>query len=135
MAAEPERSRRKPLEILAVIVGFWLVLITLYIALALVAAYRRRRQSKQQASIRSAAFSARTGTSREQPVLGGLFSEVDMLRIQVETLRSEMSALNGAPRGEKARLRRYRSGQYIELPVTLRRHVREVRNYRRPISV
>ena len=58
-----------------------------------------------------------------------------MLRMQVETLRSEMSALNGAPRGEKARLRRYRSGVYTDLPRTLRRQVREVRNFRHPIGV
>jgi hypothetical protein len=68
-------------------------------------------------------------------VLGGLFSEVDMLRVQVETLRSEMSALNGGPRGERARLRRYRLGQYTDLPRTLRRQVREVRSFRHPIGV
>ena len=123
------------MEIFAVIVGFWLVLVTIYLGLVVVAAYRRGQQNKAHAGIRSAAFSARTGTSTDQPVLGGLFSEVDMLRVQVETLRSEMSALNGAPRGEKARLRRYRSGQYIDLPRTLRRQVREVRNFRHPIGV
>jgi hypothetical protein len=126
------------LEILAVIVGFWLVLVSVYIGLIVVAAYRRRQKTKQQGGIRSAAFSARTGTSTDQPVLGGLFSEVDMLRVQVETLRSEMSALNGVPRGERARLRRYSSGQYTDLPRTLRRQVRqvrEVRNFRHPIGV
>lgn len=124
------------MQILAVIVGFWLVLVAIYAGLILVAVYRHRRLSKQQhASIRSAAFSARTRASTEQPVLGGLFSEVDMLRVQVETLRSEMSALNGGPRAEKARLRRYRSGQYTDLPRNLRRQVREVRNFRHPLGV
>jgi len=123
------------LEIAAVIVGFWLVLVCIYVSLVLVAEVRRRQRQKAQASIRSTAFSARTGTSTEQPVLGGLFSEVDMLRIQVETLRSEMSALTGSPRSEKARLRRHRLGQYTDLPRTLRRQVREVRNFRHPIGV
>lgn len=124
------------MEIVAVIVGFWLVLVSIYLGLVFVAAHRRAQQGKAQtATIRSAAFSARTGISTEQPVLGGLFSEVDLLRVQVETLRSEMSALNGGPRGEKARLRRYRSGQYTDLPPSLRRHVREVRSYRHPIGV
>jgi hypothetical protein len=123
-------------EIVAVIVGFWLVLVSIYLGLVFVAAHRRAQQKKAQTgTIRSAAFSARTGTSTEQPVLGGLFSEVDLLRVQVETLRSEMSALNGGPRAEKARLRRYRSGQYTDLPRTLRRQVREVRNYRHPVSI
>ena len=120
--------------ILAVFVGFWFVLVAVYVGLATYRAYGRRRQTTlQQASIRSAAFSARTST--DQPVLGGLFSEVDTLRLQVETLRSEMSALSGMPRSEKARLRRYASGQYTDLPRSLRRQVREVRNYRHPIGV
>ena len=124
------------MEIVAVLVGFWLILVGIYVGLILVAAYRRRQRTKAQtATIRSGAFSARTGTSTEQPVLGGLFSEVDLLRVQVETLRSEMSALNGAPRGEKARLRKYRSHVYTDLPRTLRRQVREVRNFRHPIGV
>jgi hypothetical protein len=55
--------------------------------------------------------------------------------MQVETLRSEMSAMSGAPRGEKARLRRYASHQYTDLPRSLRRQVHEVRNYRHPIGV
>jgi hypothetical protein len=119
-----------------VIVGFWLVLVSIYMGLMFVAAYRRVQQRKAQtATIRSGAFSARTGTSTEQPVLGGLFSEVDLLRVQVETLRSEMSAHNGAPRSEKARLRRYSSGQYTDLPPTLRRQVREVRSYRHAMGV
>lgn len=123
------------MEILAIIVGFWLVLVGVYAGLVALAAFRKRQRTKrQQATIRSAAFSTRTA-STDQPVLGGLFSEVDMLRMQVETLRSEMSALNGAPRGEKARLRRYRSGLYTDLPVTLRRQVREVRHFRHPVGV
>jgi len=124
------------LEILAAIAGFWLVLLGAYVVLIAGEAQRRREQQEhQQARIRSAAFSARRGASTDQPVLGGLFSEVDTLRLQVETLRSEMSALNGDTRGEKARLRRYRSGQYTELPRTLRRHVREVRSFRHPLRV
>ena len=124
------------MEILAAIIGFWMILVGTYIVLT-VSTVRRRQELEehQQAGIRSAAFSARMGTSIDQPVLGGLFSEVDTLRIQVETLRSEMSALNGDPRGERARLRRYRSGQYTELPRTLRRQVREARNFRHPVGV
>ena len=123
------------MEILVAFAALWLVLVGAYIVISLVSARRERARDAQQAGIRSAAFSARMGVSREQPVLGGLFSEVDTLRLQVETLRSEMSALNGEPRAEKARLRRYRPGQYTELPPTLRRQVREVRSFRRAIHI
>jgi hypothetical protein len=123
------------LEILAAIIGFWLVLVGAYIVLSVAASHRRVvREQGRQAGIRSAAFSARHGASTDQPVLGGLLSEVDTLRLQVETLRSEMSALSGDPQSERARLRRYSSGQYTELPRTLRRQVRAVRSFRHPVG-
>jgi hypothetical protein len=64
---------------------------------------------------------------------GGLFSEVDMLRAQVEQLRSEVAALSSgsAPRLERPRLRRYRTGVYTYLPRLLRQQVRDVRVSRR----
>ena len=122
------------MEILALLAGLWTAFVVVYGGLSARAAFRRQQLEKQQqASIRSQAFTRRSST--DQPVLGGLFSEVDMLRLQIETLRSEMSALSTAPRSEKARLRRYRSGLYTDLPRSLRRQVREVRNFRRPIGV
>jgi hypothetical protein len=69
-------------------------------------------------------------------VLGGLFSEVDMLRAQVEHLRTEVTALSGSSvRPEKPRIKRYRTGAYTDLPRMLRRHVREARNLRHPLGV
>jgi hypothetical protein len=119
------------LDSLVIIAGLWLVLIAVYVGLVAYAAYRGRRQAnRRQATIRSGALTSSDPTSR-----GGSFSEVDTLRLQVETLRSQMSAGGGSPRSEKARLRRYASGQYAELPRSLRRQVREVRNYRHAIGV
>jgi hypothetical protein len=123
------------LEILAAIAGLWMLLLGAYSIVAVANSRRGRASAMQRAGIRSAAFSARMGVSTEQGVLGGLFSEVDTLRLQVETLRSEVSALHGDPGVEKAHLRRYRAGQYTELPRRLRRQVREVRNFHRPLEV
>ena len=125
------------MEILAIIVAFWLLLVGIYGGLSLAGSSRRRRQAtRRNATVRSAAVTARTGTTTDQPVLGGLFSEVDMLRSQVEHLRSEVNALSGAPvRQEKPRIKRYRTGAYTDLPRMLRRHVREARNLRHPLGV
>ena len=67
------------------------------------------------------------------PPAAGLFSEVDMLRAQVEELRSEIAALSGSggSRPDRPRLRRYGIGVYTHLPRLLRRQVREVRSVRR----
>jgi hypothetical protein len=125
------------LEILAIIVAFWLLLVGIYGGLSLAGSSRRRKQSaRRNAGIRSAAVASRTGASTDQPVLGGLFSEVDMLRAQVEHLRTEVTALSGtAVRPEKARIKRYRTGAYTDLPRMLRRHVREARSLRHPLGV
>jgi hypothetical protein len=125
------------LEILAIIVAFWLLLVGIYGGISLTSSGRRhRRAAHRNAGLRSAAVSARTGAAADQPVLGGLFSEVDMLRAQVEHLRSEVTALSGAPvRPEKARIKRYRTGAYTDLPRMLRRHVREARSLRHPLGV
>jgi hypothetical protein len=123
------------LEILAALIGFWLVIVGAYIVVTVASHGRRELATVRHAGLRSAAFNARRGASPDQPVLGGLFSEVDTLRLQVETLRSEMSALHGAPNSERPRLRRYRPGQYTELPRTLRRQFRQARAFRRPAIV
>jgi hypothetical protein len=125
------------LEILAIIVAFWLMLVGIYGGLSLVGSSRKRKHSvRRTATVRSAAVTARTGAPADQPVLGGLFSEVDMLRAQVEHLRSEVVALSGSSvRQEKPRLRRYSTGAYTDLPRMLRRHVREARNLRHPLGV
>ena len=61
-------------------------------------------------------------------------SEVDLLRAQVEELRSEIAALSGAApaRPERTRTRRHGLGLYTHLPRLLRRQVREIRSVRRP---
>jgi hypothetical protein len=116
----------------AVLAGIALAIAVAYVALR-VALSRLRGGYRSLGDIRSAAFTART--SNEQPVLGGLFSEVDTLRIQVESLRAEMTALTTGSRSDRAKLRPYRSSQYAQLPRPLRRQVREVRNFRHPISI
>ena len=125
------------MEILAIIVAFWLLLVGIYGGTSLAGSSRRRKQTaRRNAGLRSAAVAARTGAPADQPVLGGLFSEVDMLRAQVEHLRTEVTALSGtAVRQEKPRIKRYRTGAYTDLPRMLRRHVREARNLRHPLGV
>jgi len=73
------------------------------------------------------------GVIREIRPQASLFSEVDMLRAQVEELRSEIAALSGpaAGRPDRPRLRRYGIGVYTHLPRLLRRQVREIRSVRR----
>jgi hypothetical protein len=67
----------------------------------------------------------------QSPGMGGLFSEVDMLRAQVEHLRSEIVALSSEPpRQERSQSRRYQTGPYAYLPRDLRREVHRVRSIR-----
>jgi hypothetical protein len=123
------------LGILVIIVAFWLMLVGIYGGLSLMNSSRRRRaRAHQSATVRSAAVAART-VAKDQPVLGGLFSEVDMLRVQVEDLRSQVVALSSSARPDRPRLRRYRTGVYTDLPRMLRRHVKEVRSVRHPVHV
>ncbi len=123
------------MEILVIIVAFWLMLVGIYGGLSLMNSSKRRRERTHQSStVRSAAVTARS-VSKEQPVLGGLFSEVDMLRVQVEDLRSQVVALSGSGRPERPRMRRYSTGVYTDLPRMLRRHVKEVRSIRHPLHV
>ena len=120
--------------ILVIIVAFWLMLVGIYGGLSLMNSGRRRRERTHHSStVRSAAVAAR-GVSKDQPVLGGLFSEVDMLRVQVEDLRSQVVALSGS-RQDRPRMRRYATGVYSDLPPVLRRHVKEVRSIRHPVHV
>jgi hypothetical protein len=74
------------------------------------------------------------GVIREvRPPAERTFSEVDLLRAQVEELRTELAALSSSPatRPERPRLRRHGIGLYTYLPPALRRQVREVRSSRR----
>jgi hypothetical protein len=130
MRLTSERSR--PVEILVIIVAFWLLLVGAYGGLNLLSA---RSKEQHHPGAQPAARRA-DGTPGPAP-LGGLFSEVDMLRAQVEHLRTEVVALSEtATRHEKPRSRRYQSGVvYTELPRMLRRHVKEVRNERHPLGV
>ncbi|HEX5369928.1 MAG TPA: hypothetical protein VFY10_10985 [Dehalococcoidia bacterium] len=123
------------MEILVIIVAFWLMLVGIYGGLSLMNSSKRRRdRTHHSTTVRSTAVAARS-VSKEQPVLGGLFSEVDMLRVQVEDLRSQVVALSGTGRPERSRQRRYSTGVYTDLPRMLRRHVKEVRDIRHPLHV
>ena len=120
------------MEILVVIVAFWLLLVGAYGGLQLLSA---RSKADQRRSAQPS-HNARQKTKDAAP-LGGLFSEVDLLRAQVEHLRTEVVALSEtATRQERPRARRYQSGVvYTELPRMLRRHVKEARNERHPLGV
>jgi hypothetical protein len=127
-------------EILVIIVAFWLLLVGAYGGLTLLNGRAKVGGTPTPGSPR-----VRIGNwertplrgSNEAAPLGGLFTEVDMLRAQVEHLRTEVVALSEtATRHERPRSRRYQSGVvYTELPRMLRRHVKEVRNERHPLGV
>jgi hypothetical protein len=129
-------------EILVIIIAFWLILVGGYGGMTLL-----NGSHKHPAARRVAPPAPRVRISSEfaqQPLpgapastqLGGLFSEVDLLRAQVEHLRTEVVALSDvATRHEKPRTRRYRTGVYSDLPRLLRRQVKEVRNIRHPLGV
>ena len=129
------------MEILVIIVAFWLLLVGAYGGMTLLNGGHKRgagyRASPPPPRVRLAQFEQVPLPSHKQPSqLGGLFSEVDMLRAQVEHLRTEVVALSDvATRYEKPRTRRYRTGVYADLPRLLRRHVKEVRSVRHPLGV
>jgi hypothetical protein len=115
-------------QILVIIVAFWLLLVGAYGGLTLLSARNKTNR-------RRAALQPPTQRGEGAP-LGGLFSEVDMLRAQVEHLRTEVVALSEtATRHEKPRTRRYQTGVYSDLPRMLRRHVKEARSERHPLGV
>jgi hypothetical protein len=117
-------------EILVIIVAFWLLLVGAYGGMTLLNASSKER--RRHASSKARQTGARSG---EAPI-GGLFSEVDLLRAQVEHLRTEVVALSEtAARHERPRTRRYQTGVYTELPRMLRRHVKEARNERHPLGI
>ena len=128
------------MEILVIIVAFWLILVGAYGGLMLLNGSHKHsggyRGSPPPPRVRLAQLQQVPAPANKQPAqLGGLFSEVDMLRAQVEHLRTEVVALSDvATRFEKPRTRRYRTGVYSDLPRLLRRHVKEVRNVRHPIG-
>jgi len=118
------------MEIFVVIVAFWLLQLCAYGGLSLLSARSKanRRQSEQPTV-------GNKHTDGAVP-LGGLFSEVDMLRSQVEHLRTEVVVLSEtAARPDRPRTRRYQTGVYADLPRMLRRHVQEARNERHPLGI
>jgi hypothetical protein len=118
-------------EILVVIVAFWLLLVGAYGGLSLLSARSKENRRQGQSSARV----GRQETKDASPI-GGLFSEVDLLRAQVEHLRTEVVALSEtATRHERPRTKRYQTGVYTELPRMLRRHVKEARHERHPLGV
>jgi hypothetical protein len=145
-------------EILVVIVAFWLILVGGYGILSWLrnqpsdpfeAASRAHGRSfvgsvsafSPASSDRGIRPSAASTMSRAPSFLTErpagsygvrLTSEVDLLRAQVEHLRTELSALSET-RGvtDRPRMRRYGPGSYSHLPRPLRRSVREVRSGQR----
>jgi hypothetical protein len=127
-------------EILVIIVAFWLILVGGYGAMTLLNGGSKRRAPRRSAPPPRMRISQNFGQQplpgTQAPQLGGLFSEVDLLRAQVEHLRTEVVALSEtATRYDRPRTRRYRTGVYSDLPRVLRRQVRQVRNIRHPLSV
>ena len=120
------------MEILVVIVAFWLLLVGAYGGITLIST--RNRQNRRRQVETTPRIRAERG---ETAPLGGLFSEVDMLRAQVEHLRTEVVALSetASTRHERSRTRRYQTGVYADLPRMLRRHVKEARNERHPLGI
>ena len=141
------------MEILVVIVAFCLVVLGVYGALPLL---RRRPiwgdsaaatprhmgvvglsfappQRPVEGRARSTGVVAAKGAMAQlEAGAGGLFSEVDLLRAEVEQLRAEIAA--GASLeswGEKSHWRRQRTGLPAELPGELRRQVGQARRGRR----
>jgi len=128
------------LEVFVIIVAFWLILVGVYGGLSLVNSGRKQRplqRSLPAASARPRPLPRPAADGRiSDAALGGLFSEVDVLRAQVEHLRTEVVALtDAATRFERPRLRRHRTGVYTQLPRILRRQVREARFVRHTASV
>ncbi len=122
------------MEILVIIVAFCLVVVGGYGALALRRGGSFQRGSKAAPRVRIEDWESHGSEQRATP-LGGLFSEVDLLRAQVEHLRTEVVALSDvAAQRERPRTRRYNTGIYAELPRMLRRHVKAARIVRHPIS-
>ena len=115
------------MEIFVIIVAFWLILVGAYGALTLMG---NRKAEQARTNRASGALPARPAP------LGEVFSEVDMLRAQVEHLRTEVVALSEtATRHERPRTRRYQTGVYADLPRMLRRHVKEARSERNPLGI
>ncbi len=144
------------MEILVVIVAFWLVILGVYGALPFLrgrgfgAAERPRvRVERRPTPLRQGGrapltfasqpdeLPASTGAlSSRGPQVAGLFSEVDLLRAQVQQLRSEIGGqASFGTWGEKQRTRSHPTGVSAQLPTDLRRHVQEVRNTRRYMSL
>lgn len=130
------------MEILVIIVAFWLMLVGVYGGWSLRNGSQRgsvARRAGQAAAprVRLAQWDRKPSpVKREAVKLEPLVNEVDMLRAQVEHLRTEVVALSDvAGRYERPRTRRYRTGVYADLPRILRRQVKEVRNIRHPLSV
>lgn len=120
------------MEILALLVILWLMLASLYGSIWLVVSLRRRSEFAR----RSSAVSLTGRSSHRGRGVPQRTSEVEMLRAQVQHLRTEVYALSVTPPPiEKSRARRHRSGVSTDLPRVLRRQVREVRSTRHPLGI
>jgi hypothetical protein len=135
-------------EILILIVAFWLIIIGVYGAFFLPDGSKPRRTAQVSGTPFHEAFAASQREKQRRPLISlrgaspfktsaperrtEEYSEVDFLRAQVEQLRSELVALTGSGRVERPR-RRAGTGMYTLLPRDLRRQVHEVRSVRRPL--
>ena len=144
------------MEVIIVILAIWLALIGLYGAWPYVSAvnfgaifarpqisagpeFAIRERYNDQIAAAAAVLAQPELQLPPRPVvrasLPNLPTEVDILRAQVEQLRSELDALSTtATRLDRPRLRRYRTGVYTYLPRPLRQHVRELRVNRRAFT-
>src|SRR5262249_46957658 len=70
---------------------------------------------------------ANAGALETEAILSGLFTQVDLLRCEVEGVRGELASLMVVARGSQIRRRRLRS----DLPAELRRQISPTRRERR----
>ncbi len=117
------------METLVIIVAFWLILVGVYGALPLIRGEWRRpvRPVVPRPAAAGQTPSLRRAAAVPGPRADGLSSEVDLLRLEVEQLRSELSASSRRGRNSRPRPRRYSTGLDSRLPKGLRRHVQAVR--------
>jgi len=121
-------------ETLVLIVAFWLILIGAYGVMTLRPRGGEPRAEAAPAPARSRAAASRRPAASQRPARppteDARPSEVDLLRAQVEHLRTEVLALSST--APQPRIRRQRPAPEADLPRPLRRQVREAR-VRRPV--
>jgi hypothetical protein len=100
--------RSGTLDNLVIIVAFWLTLVCVYGGLSLVSSGRRGSKAGRRPAIPKTPSRPDSPAMRQRPraalpQIGGLTSEVHLLRAEVEHLRSELEALTNAAAQQERR--------------------------------